>query len=102
MTNVIAEMKNRKGLWLSVASLAFALVFPATFYLITQAEKDGLLGIAGLGGRTAVGLFVTISSLVAVVLGGLSFRNGVRTAGVIGVGLGVVELLLCVLAFRNA
>ncbi len=78
-----------------MASLAFAMVFPIAFYGITRAESAGLLGPAPSWGRMAVGVALTVSSLLAVTLGIVSvIRETLNPQAIIGLVVGSVELLL--------
>jgi hypothetical protein len=80
-----------------MASIAIALVFPVAFYGITRAESAGILGPASSWGRMAVGVALTVSSCLAVILGIVSMaREALNPLAIIGLVVGCVELLLAI------
>lgn len=88
------DARKRCRRW-GMASLAFAMVFPIAFYGITRAESAEILGPAPSWGRMAVGVALTVSSLLAVTLGIVSVaRETLNPQAIIGLVVGSVELLL--------
>jgi hypothetical protein len=88
------DLRRRCHCW-GMTSLAFAMVFPIAFYGITRAESAGILGPTPSWGRMAVGVALTVSSLLAVILGIVSVaRETLNPLAIIGLVVGSVELLL--------
>lgn len=88
------DARRRCRCW-GMASLACAMVFPVAFYGITSAESAGILGPTPSWGRMAVGVVLTVSSLLAVTLGIVSVaRETLNPLAIIGLVVGSVELLL--------
>jgi hypothetical protein len=82
------------------ASLVCASIFPFTFWIIVFAEKNRLFSQATPGGKIALTLFLVLSSFFAIFFGLLSLAGGVRKTAVIGMVIGLVELIMCLMSFR--
>jgi hypothetical protein len=86
------DARKRCCCW-GMMSLACAMVFPIAFYGITRAESAGILGPIPSWGRMAVGVALTVSSLLAFTLGIVSVaRETLNPLAVIGLVVGSVEL----------
>ena len=71
------------------------MVFPVTFWGGLLADAYGLIGATPPGARIAVALIWMTSSVSAVVLGMCSLRGGLRWTALVGLIVGMVELLMC-------
>jgi ABC-type transport system involved in multi-copper enzyme maturation permease subunit len=80
---------------LGIASLVCALIFPAEFCVGLLALAIGVPWNGPPGAREAMAMFLTMSSLFAVVFGIFSLTGGVRGTALIGTIVGAVELYLC-------
>jgi hypothetical protein len=90
-----------RNIFLGWASFGCALIFPLIFWSIVFAEANRILGKAIPGGRDAVVWFLVATSFSAVILGVLSLTGGIRKTAMIGMIVGLAELILIIVGVSN-